>query len=118
MMERRAKRSLYPEEALQFLVEAVADRSRVKAVALIRENGSILAGTGTLSDLKGLAKIAGPAARGESARDFDRITRGTDLLTRAVPLMDGTLYLAALGDRVGKMTDAARAVSRILTPAN
>ena len=117
-MERRTKRSTDRDEALQFLVEAVRDRSDVHAVALIDEGGRIVAGTGMLTDLKGLAQIAGTAVGGQRSPAFDEVTVGTDVMARAIHGGNTTLYLAALGTRVAKMPDAARAVSRIVAAAN
>jgi hypothetical protein len=64
----------------------------------------------------GLSHIAGPVARGEPCLDLGHVTRDTDVLSRRVEAADGrTLYLAALGTRVRRMPDAARAVQRILS---
>jgi hypothetical protein len=113
-MERRSKRSTDRTVALQYLVEAVADRSHVSSVALVDEEGHIVAGIGSPTELSGLALIAGPATRGEPCREFEQVTLGTDFLGRRVKLGDQTLYLAALGKRVSKMHEAASAVCRII----
>jgi hypothetical protein len=113
--ERRAKRSEDRDEALQFLIEALADRSpEVAAVALIDGGGKIVAGTGMPQELVGLAKIAGPLARGMHAAEFDEVTEGTDLLMRDFKVGDTQWVLAALGTRVRRMHDAVRGVTRIL----
>ena len=62
-----------PRGSPPFLVEAVRDRSDVHAVALIDEAGRIVAGTGMLTDLKGLAPDRGPRASGQQ---FARVRRG------------------------------------------
>ena len=109
MFEQRAKRSEVREEALQYLVEAVLDRSDVKCAALIDGNARIVAGAGTAADLVALARIASAVARGDAgAIDVD-----DDVIAREIPLPGGTLVLAALGDRVRRLPDAANAVARI-----
>lgn len=117
MIERRSKRSHDPEEALQYLMEAVHDRSEVRAIALVDGIGKIVAGTGTARDLAALSWIAGPVSRGEPCIDLGHVTADTDVLARAVHAGGRTLYLAALGERVRRMPDAARAVERILASA-
>jgi hypothetical protein len=112
--ERRAKRSGTREEALQFLVEAVKDRSEVRAVAVIDGDDRILAGTGMPHELSGLARIAGRVAQGEPCAELDDVTHETDLLTCGFAASGKTMYLAALGTRVNKMPEAVRAVRRIL----
>jgi hypothetical protein len=112
MLERRTKRSESRDEALQYLVEAVADRSEVEAVVLVDDAGRIVAGTGMPIEVRDLARVAQPIARGD--RDaIARVAEGSDVLARRVVLGDRTLYFAALGTRVRKMTDAAHAVQRI-----
>jgi hypothetical protein len=115
MIERRTKRSAHREEALQYLVEAVADRSEVRAVALVDDSGRIVAGTGVASDLVGLARIAGKIARAESCPELDAVTEGTDILVRAVWARGEPHYLAALGERVTRMVEAGRRAETILS---
>ncbi len=114
-MDRRAKRSQNPDEALQFLIEAVADRSEVRAVALVNARGRLLAGTGSPRDLTGLARISGPAARGGDCPEFEEVTRDTDLFSRAVTVHASTVYLSALGTRIRKMQDAVNGIGRIVS---
>jgi hypothetical protein len=118
-MERRTRRSNDCYEAIQYLVEALADRSNVSSVVLTADNGSIVAGTGEADEMRELATIAGPLLRGEPCEDLDRVTIGTDILCRRVPLRAGTFYLAALGRRFRRMPDALHGIARILdsTPA-
>jgi hypothetical protein len=113
-MERRTKRSEDRDEALQYLVEALADRSEVDAVLLMSGEGHIMAGMGKPKEVKGLAKITVPVVRGESCQDFDTETAGTDFFGRQIQLKSGPVYLAALGARVRKMHEAVYAVARIL----
>jgi hypothetical protein len=115
--ERRIKRSNQRDEALQFLMEALADRSEVEAVALVDKKGSIVAGTGLPHDLAGIAKIAGPVARGEECADLDTVTANTDLFLRTVDAGPESWFLVALGSRVRKLNDAAMAVTRIVGQA-
>jgi hypothetical protein len=115
MIERRIKRSRDREEALQYLTEAVADRSDVSAVVLVEQGGRIVAGTGMPREIVGLSRIAGPIARGEPCVDMGHVTRDTDVLARGIEAGGRTLYLAALGTRVRRMPEAARAVQRILS---
>jgi hypothetical protein len=116
MNERRMKRSGERGEALQFLVEAVADRSEVPALVLLDDAGHIVAGMGMPKDLVGLVRTARDVAWGHaSAADVDAATGGRDVTTRSVATRDGMLYLAALGDRVSAVGDAVRAVQRILS---
>lgn len=117
-MERRHKRSAQRVEALQYLVEAVADRSEVRSVALVDERRRIVAGMGMPGDLAGLARVAGAVARGEPSADLEKVTEGTDLLTRRIAIGDRAVYLAALGTRVRRMSDAATAVARIFADSD
>src|SRR3954452_17953076 len=105
-MERRTKRSQDRDEALQFVVEALADRSEVEAVVLVDDDGHIVAGMGMPTEVRGLAEIAAPVVRGEGSLLFEWATQGTDFFGREIPLPSGSLYLAALGSRVRRMHEA------------
>jgi hypothetical protein len=113
-MERRTRRSSDCYEAIQYLVEALAERSHVSSVVLTADNGSIVAGTGDDDEIRELASIAGPLLRGEACEDLERVTIGTDILCRRVPLRAGNFYLAALGRRFRRMPDALHGIARIL----
>jgi len=113
-MDRRIKRSQDREEALQYLVEALADRSQVEAVLLVNDEGRIVAGMGMPREVRQLAQIAIPAVRGEESELFEAATCDTDFFGREIPVPDGSLYLVALGTRVCKMHEAVYAVNRIL----
>ena len=116
MFERRSKRSAERVEALQFLVEAVADRSGVRALVLVDDFGRIVAGMGIPRDVAGLAVTARAVAWKRSSEiDLDRLTRGADVTARPVATSEGMLYFAALGDRVAGVGDAVKAVQRILS---
>ena len=99
-------------------MEAVADRSEVRSVALVDERRRIVAGMGMPGDLAGLARVAGAVARGEPSADLEKVTEGTDLLTRRIAIGDRAVYLAALGTRVRRMSDAATAVARIFADSD
>jgi hypothetical protein len=113
-MDRRIKRSQDHEEALQYLIEALADRSQVEAVLLVNEEGRVVAGMGMPREVRNLAQIAVPAVRGKEPESFESVTRGTDFFGREIPVRDGSLYLVALGTRVCKMHEAVYGVTRIL----
>lgn len=115
MMERRTKRSEEPTEALQYLVESVADRSGVRALVLVDEAGRIVAGMGMPNEVVGLARTARDVAwRRASATAVDAATRGHDVTARSFVTREGMLYFAALGDRMTGLGDAVRAAQRIL----
>jgi hypothetical protein len=113
--ERRIKRSGDRTEALQYLVETVADRSRAKALVLLDAAGHIVAGMGRPSEVTGLAGTARDVAhKRATVAQIDAAIRGGDVTARSLPTREGTLYLAALGDRMSGVGDAMRAVNRIL----
>lgn len=113
--ERRVKRSADRREALQFLVEAVADRSGAKAVVLLDDAGHIVAGMGRPHEVMGLAGTARDVAeRRASMQQIEAAIRGGDVTARSLPTIEGTLCLAAVGDRMRGVGDAVRAVRRIL----
>jgi hypothetical protein len=115
--ERRSKRSNNWQEALQYLLEALYDRSEARAVALIDAGGRVVAGTGTWKDLQGLATITPPMARGETCDCFESATEGTDFFAHCVGISGRTLYLAALGTRLRRMHETVKGIFRILGPA-
>jgi len=113
--ERRTTRSAIKDEALRLLLAAVKERSDVSSIAVVDANGLVISGMGTTRELAILGAIAEPVAGGEVSELCERLTRGTDVLAKAVPSSLGTIYLAALGTRVGRMHEAARGVERILS---
>jgi hypothetical protein len=117
MDERRTKRSAERGEALQYLVETVADRSGVRALVLVDDTGRIVAGMGLANEVSGLARAARDVAWGRaSPAQVDAVVRrGSDVTARSVATRDGMMYLAALGDRMTGVGDAVRAVQRILS---
>lgn len=113
--ERRIKRSGDRTEALQYLVETVADRSRAKALVLVDDAGRIVAGMGRPCDVTGLAGTARDVAQKRATvAQIDAAIRGGDVTARRLPTGEGTLYLAAIGDRMSGVGEAMRAVNRIL----
>jgi hypothetical protein len=113
--DRRTKRSADPTEALQYLVETVADRSGARALVLVDDEGHIVAGMGMPDDVAGLARATREVAwRRASAFQVDIATRGQDVTARTVTTRDRVLYFGALADRMTGLGDATRAVQRIL----
>ena len=113
--DRRIKRSSERTEALQYLVETVADRSGARALVLVDEDGRIVAGMGMPDDVVGLARATREVAwRRASAFQVDLATRGRDVTARTVATPDGLLYFGALAERMVGLGDATRAVQRIL----
>jgi hypothetical protein len=114
MIERRLKRSTERNEALQYLVESLADRSGARALVLVDDTGHIMAGMGMPWDVAGLALTARDVAwRRASAADVDAVTRDQDVTARTVATPEGLVYFAALTDRMNGVGEAVRAVQRI-----
>jgi hypothetical protein len=115
MDDRRFKRSTDRTEALQYLVESVADRSGTHALVLVDDFGRIVAGTGMPDEVVGLARTARDVAWGRATEpQIDAATRGRDVTARSVATRDGMLYFAALGERMSGLGEASQAVRRIL----
>ncbi len=108
------KRSADRGEALQFLVETVADRSGVRAVVLVDDAGHIVAGLGMPAEVVALARSTPDVAWRRTPTSVDAATAGQDVTARTVATPDGLLHLGALGDRMVGVGDAVRAVQRIL----
>jgi hypothetical protein len=114
MQERRKRRSSSKLEALRLLLEAVRERSEISAIAIIDGRGMVLEGTGPEHDLLVLGLVAKPAAAGPFDAMCEHMTEGTDVVSCPLELGERRLYLAALGQRVARMPEAVRGVSRIL----
>ena len=114
MNERRRKRSGETNEALALLLAAVKDRSEVSSIAVVDAGGLVISGMGSAQELAILGAIAQPVASGTVSDLCERLTAGTDVLSKAIDAPRGAMYLAALGSRVGRMHDAALGVARIL----
>ena len=117
MNERRHTRSGQKYEALRLLLAAVKDRSDVSSIAVVDARGLVISGMGTAQELAILGAVAEPVAGGTVSDLCVRLTEGTDVMSQALRSPGGTLYLAALGSRVGRMHEAARGVERILRVA-
>ncbi len=114
MNERRRRRSERSEEALRYLLESVQKRSDVSSIALVDGRGMVVAGSGPEHELLVLGLVAAPAARGSLDATCERLTVGTDVLSCPFTVGERRLYLAALGERVSRMPEAAQSVGRIL----
>ena len=114
MDDRRLKRSEERTEALQYLVEAVADRSGARALVLLDDAGRIVAGTGMPQEVVSLARAARDVAWRRATPDM-LSSIAHDVTARPVATPEGMLYFAALSERMSGIGDAVRAVPRILT---
>jgi hypothetical protein len=115
MGNRRTKRSADAEEALQFLVETVADRSGVPALVLVDEWGRIVVGTGMPDEVAGLIRTACDVAwQLATPEAIDAATGGRDVTARSFDTCVGRLTFAALSERMTGLGDAVRGVKRIL----
>jgi hypothetical protein len=114
-MERRVKRSAQPEEAIQFLLESLADRSEARAVALVNGHKRVLAAAGQPWDIADLREVAEPVALGEECRAVEKLDSSTDVFSRPVKVGASTVYLAAMGTRMRRFGEAALAVTRIVS---
>jgi hypothetical protein len=114
IMERRVKRSAQPEEAIQLLLESLADRSEARAVALVNTKKRVLAAAGKPWDIADLREVAEPVALGEESRAIEKLDSATDVFSRPVKVGSSTVYLAAMGTRMRRFGEAAIAVARIV----
>jgi hypothetical protein len=113
-VERRTRRSANKSEALQLLLAAVRRRSAITSIAVVDSRGRVIAGDGPGRELFALGSIAAPASRGALDDACARLIADTDVLSCPLDIEGSRLYLAALGERVTRMPDAARGVARIL----
>ena len=114
MNERRRHRSGRTGEALRLLLESVHQRSDISSIALVDGRGLVVAGCGPEQELLVLGAVAEPAAHGAFDNACERLTAGTDVVACPIDAGGHSMYLAALGERVSRMPEAARSVSRIL----
>src|SRR5687768_12347277 len=98
--ERRTRRSDDSTQALQFLVEALASRSEVDAVALVDESATLVAGTGFRDKLAMLTELAEPMASGGASEAIEAATTGTEYFARKITLDGKVYFLAAIGTRL------------------
>jgi hypothetical protein len=113
MFEQRTKRSEVREEALQYLIEAVLDRSEVRCAAIIDAGRKVVAGVGMPGDLACLAKVAQVVARGGIAGLEASLDADDDVIAREVTVKGETLVIAAFGKRVRRLPAAVNAITRI-----
>ena len=113
MFEQRIKRSDVREEALQYLIEAVLDRSEVRCAAIVNSDRRLVAGAGTPADLVELAKVAQTVARGGVAGLEASLDADDDIIAREIDVDGETLVIAAFGTRVRKLPAAVDAITRI-----
>jgi hypothetical protein len=109
MFDERKKRSDLRQEALQYLIEAVLDRSDVTCAAIVDARNRLVAGAGDAEGLRSLGRVANDVARG----DASVLAEGPDVLACAVDVKGETLVIAAIGTRIRRMPGAAKAVARI-----
>jgi hypothetical protein len=113
MFEQRRKRSELRDEALQYLVESVLDRSDITSAALVavpaEGRARIVAGAGRAREVVRLGRVASDVVRG----DVESLAEEEDVIARAIEVGDETLILAAVGARVRRMPEAAAAIARI-----
>lgn len=114
MNERRRRRSESKDEALHLLLESVRERSAITSIALIDGRGYVLGGIGPEHELLVLGAVAAPAAAGALDEDCESLTKGTDVMSCPLAIGEQKMFLAALGERVSRMPEAARGVTRIL----
>lgn len=114
MQERRRRRSERKDEALRLLLEAVRDRSDISSVAVVDGRKMVVAGVGHEHELHVLCAVAEPAATGTFDSTCEKLTVGTDVLSRPFVVGNQTMYLAALGVKVSRMPEAATGIARIL----
>ena len=112
--ERRRRRSHRTNEALELLLESVKERSDISSIAIVDGRGLVVAGTGDEHELMILGTVAAPAAAGAVDASFEKLTEGTDVMSCPLAIGERKMYLAALGDRVSRMPEAARGIARIL----
>jgi len=112
MKDRRNKRSAEREEALQFLVESVADRSGAKALVLLDEAGRIVAGMGKPDEVQDLVLLARDVACRRASTAAISAMRH-DVTARTIATRNGKHYFAALSEHMTGLGDATKAVDRI-----
>ncbi len=115
--ERRRKRSEMVSEAASLYLEAVLERSRLKAVTLASEEGLLVAGAGPGYDHEWLAALG--AFENSEARlqpMIEEFTHGQGLMSFDVPIHGRVLRLASVGDEAPPVEAAGIALSRIFAP--
>jgi len=116
--DRRRKRSDMVQEALSLYLEALAERSRIKAMALSNEDGLLVAGAGRGYDHEWLAAlgVTGDAQRERLGDVIQQVTGGEGLVSCDVAVHGRRLRLSAVGDTRPPVEDASVALGRIFEP--
>lgn len=114
--ERRKKRSNMVSEAASLYLEAVIERSRLKAVTLATEEGLLVSGAGKGYDHEWLAALGAFDNEDRIAPMIEEFTHGQGLMAFDVPIHGRTLRLAAVGDEAPSVEAAGVALSRIFAP--
>jgi hypothetical protein len=114
--ERRKRRSEMVSEAASLYLEAVIERSRLKAVTLATEEGLLVSGAGQGYDHEWLAALGAFENEERIAPMIDEFTHGQGLMAFDVPIHGRTLRLAAVGDEAPPIAAAGVALSRIFAP--
>jgi hypothetical protein len=117
-IDRRRKRSDMIQEAAGLYLEALAERSRCKAIALASEEGLLVAGTGHGYDHEWIAAlgVTGPAERARLGDVIQEVTGGEELMSFDVAVHGRTLRLSAVGVMRPPVEDASIALGRIFAP--
>jgi hypothetical protein len=116
-IDRRRKRSEMVQEAASLYLEAVAERSRIKAMALASEDGLLVAGVGRGYDHEWLAALGVTGAE-EMARlgeVIEEVTGGEGLVSFDISVHGRKLTLSAVGAK-RPAEDASIALGRIFAP--
>lgn len=116
MHERRKRRSEMVSEAASLYLEAVIERSRLKAMTLATEEGLLVSGAGQGYDHEWLAALGAFDNEERIAPMIDEFTYGQGLMAFDVPIHGRTLRLAVVGDDAPPVEAAGVALSRIFAP--
>jgi hypothetical protein len=121
--DQRKNRSDVPLEAARLYLEAVADRSDARALALANEDGLLVAGTRGSYDLDGLAAVGAACVSGQGESDvvsamIEDVIGGEDLYASGLTIQGNSFCLASVGARVRSVKDTTAALSRILSLAS
>jgi hypothetical protein len=103
-------------EAASMYLEAVIERSRLKAMALATEDGFLVTGAGKGYDHEWLAALGAFDGGERLAPMIEEFTHGHGLMAFDVLIHGRTLRLAAVGDEPPSIEAAGVALSRIFAP--
>lgn len=116
-IERRMNRSSVPHEAAGLYLDAMAQRGRMRALALATQDGLLVAGTG--SDCEALAAIGVAQGSQVPVRKelLESVVGKERLHTSRLEIGGEIFFLASIGPHKSQMSDATVALRRILGPA-